>query len=55
LPQLRSGWINTEVFLKDSWTPAVRFGGPVDAVLSAAGLMAVLLGLWARRRVTDPR
>jgi apolipoprotein N-acyltransferase len=55
LPQLQSGWINTEVFLKDSWTPAVRFGGPVDAVLSAAGLMAVLLGLWARRRVTDPR
>jgi apolipoprotein N-acyltransferase len=55
LPQLQSGWINAEVGLKDSWTPAVRFGGPLEAVVTAAGLITVLWGLWARRRPADPR
>ncbi|HQR79200.1 MAG TPA: apolipoprotein N-acyltransferase [Actinomycetota bacterium] len=50
LPQLQSGWINTQVPLYDTWTPAVRFGGPVDAALSLLGAAAVLAGLWVRRR-----
>lgn len=50
LPQLQPGWINAEVALYDSWTPAVRFGGLVDAVLSLLGAVAVVAGMWVRRR-----
>ncbi len=50
LPQLESGWLNVSVDLKDSWTPAVRFGGWVDAFLSITGALAVGLSLWGRRR-----
>ncbi|HNO16302.1 MAG TPA: apolipoprotein N-acyltransferase [Actinomycetota bacterium] len=50
LPQLESGWINREVSLRDTWTPAVRFGGLVDGILSALGAVVIGLGLWGRRR-----
>ena len=50
IPQLQSGWINADVNLFDSWTPAVRFGGLVDAGLSIIGATAIALGLWGRRR-----
>lgn len=43
IPQLQPGWVNTRVALADTWTPAVRFGGLVDAALSILG--AVALGL----------
>jgi apolipoprotein N-acyltransferase len=49
LPELRSEWLNTEVGLTDTWTPAVRFGGPVDAALSITGLLALGSALWVRR------
>lgn len=49
LPQLQSGWINAEVPLYDSWTPAVRFGGLVDAALSLFGVVAVVAALRVRR------
>ncbi len=49
LPQLQSGWINSQVELRDSWTPAVRFGGLVDGGLSIMGLGAIGAGLWVRR------
>lgn len=50
LPQLQSGWINTRVALRDTLTPAVRFGGIIDTGLSIIGVVAVLAGLWVRRR-----
>lgn len=50
LPQLTSGWLNAEVALRDGLTPAVRFGGWIDGLLSLLGVAAVLLGLWGRRR-----
>jgi apolipoprotein N-acyltransferase len=50
LPQLESGWINEEVTLRDSWTPAVRFGGLIDGALSLAGAAVVALGFWGRRK-----
>lgn len=49
LPQLQSSWLNVNVSLTDSWTPAVHFGGWVDALLSIAGALAVGLSLWGRR------
>jgi apolipoprotein N-acyltransferase len=49
LPQLQSGWINREVGLRDTWTPAVRFGGLVDGALSLLGAVAIAVGLWGRR------
>jgi apolipoprotein N-acyltransferase len=54
LPQLTSGWINAEVSLRDSWTPAVRFGGLIDAALGIMGLVAVAAGLWVRRHRGEP-
>lgn len=51
LPQLQSGWLNLEVTLKDSWTPAVHFGGWVDALLSITGALALGLSMWGRRRL----
>ena len=51
IPQLQSGWLNTTVDLKDTWTPAVRFGGWVDALLSITGLLALGLALRGRRRI----
>lgn len=50
LPQLESGWLNVPVDLRDSWTPAVRFGGWVDALLSITGALALGLSLWGRGR-----
>lgn len=50
LPQLQPGWLNVEVGLTDTWTPAMRFGGPVDGLLSITGALALGLGLWGRRR-----
>jgi apolipoprotein N-acyltransferase len=50
LPQLESAWLNPEIRLADSWTPAVRFGGLVDAALSITGLLALGSALWARHR-----
>lgn len=50
LPQLQSGWLNTQVDLTDTWTPAVRFGGWVDAFLSITGLLALGSALWGRHR-----
>lgn len=49
LPQLEAGWINSQIELRDSWTPAIRFGGLVDGGLSIMGLVAVAAGLWVRR------
>jgi hypothetical protein len=51
IPQLEPGWINTQVTLKDTWTPAVRFGGLIDAALSVTGALALGLALWARRKL----
>jgi apolipoprotein N-acyltransferase len=50
LPQLQPGWINQQVPLHDTWTPAVRWGAWVDGGLSILGLVALILGLWGRRR-----
>lgn len=55
LPQLQPGWLNAEVALTDSWTPAVRFGGPVDGLLSITGALALGLGLWGRRHHAPDR
>jgi len=55
LPQLRSGWINRRVTLYDSWTPAMHFGGLVDAALCIIGLGAIGLGLWGKRRSRTER
>jgi apolipoprotein N-acyltransferase len=54
LPQLEPGWINTAVDLKDSWTPAVRFGGLVDALLAWAAVGWLGFRLWARTRRRRP-
>lgn len=50
LPQLESGWINRDVSLRDSWTPAVQFGGLIDGVASLLGAVMIGIGLWGRRR-----
>jgi len=50
LPQLQPGWINRQVPLYDSRTPAVQWGGWVDGGLSILGSVALILGLWGRRR-----
>jgi apolipoprotein N-acyltransferase len=50
LPQLESGWLNREVGLRDTWTPAVRFGGLVDGGLGILAVVVIGLGLWGRRR-----
>ena len=50
LPQLQSGWINQSVDLRDSWTPAIAYGGWVEGGLAWVGGLAILLGLWVRRR-----
>ncbi len=50
LPQLESGWLNRWVPLRDTWTPAVRFGGLIDAALSITGALTLGLALWGRRR-----
>lgn len=50
LPQLQSGWLNPEVALRDSQTPAMRIGGLVDAGLALFGLAALLIGLRGGRR-----
>jgi len=56
LPQLQPGWINQQVPLYDTWTPAVRWGGWVGGGLSILGMVALILGLWARhRRPADER
>lgn len=52
LPQLQSGWLNPQVQLRDGLTPAVRYGGLVDAGLSLLGGAALIVGLWGRRRKT---
>lgn len=54
LPQLQPGWINARVDLRDSWTPAVRFGGLVDAGLAWAAVFAIIVGLWSRRGRKPP-
>jgi apolipoprotein N-acyltransferase len=50
IAQLQPGWINAEVDLMDSWTPAMRWGGPIDGFLSLAGGFALVVALWGRRR-----
>ncbi len=54
LPQLQSGWINAQIQMTDSWTPAVRYGGLIDAGLCIIGLVGVLLGTWVSRRAHQP-
>lgn len=50
IPQLESGWLVREVALADSWTPAVQFGGLINAALSITGALAIGSGLWGRRQ-----
>lgn len=50
LPQLTSGWLNREILLQDAQTPAVRFGGLVDGLLSLLGVLALVLGFRGHRR-----
>lgn len=49
LPVLQPGWLNAEVTLRDTWTPAVHFGGWVDAALSLLAACAIAAGIRVSR------